>query len=103
MADLESFDIKKVFTETESLIWSLCDKNRLNEAERDFLWRLLEMLKEKQNPGGLFSVLRQWLDNNTGSPDDQIIKATLLAMDMKDQESILFNLELVCELMQKTS
>ncbi|MEN6328487.1 MAG: hypothetical protein ABFD18_20040 [Syntrophomonas sp.] len=103
MADLESFDIKKVFTETESLIWSLYDKKRLNEAERDFLWQLLGMLREKQNPGGLFSVMRQWLDNNTGSSDDQIIKATLLAMDMKNQESITFNLELLRELMQKTS
>lgn len=101
MADLESFDIKKVFTETESLIWTLCDQKRLNEQERDFLWQLLGMLKEKQNPGGLFSVLQQWLDNNTGSPDDQIIKATLLAMDMKDEELIKFNLELLRELMQK--
>ncbi len=103
MSDLESFDIKKVFTETESLIWSLYDKKRLSEGERDFLWQLLGMLKEKQDPGGLFSVLRQWLDNNTGSPDDQIIKATFLALDMKDQESIMFNLELLRELMQKTS
>lgn len=103
MADLESFDIKKVFTETESLIWGLYDKKRLSEEERDFLWQLLVLLKEKQNPGEIFTVLLEWLDKNTGSPEDQIIKATLLAMDMKNQESLMFNLDLLRELLQKTS
>ncbi|MDD2620562.1 MAG: hypothetical protein PHC92_07845 [Syntrophomonadaceae bacterium] len=103
MGDLESFDIKKIYTETESLIWSMYNQKRLNEQERDFLWNILEMLKNKQIPADLFTLLLQWLDKNTGSSDDQIIKATLLAMDMDDQEALAFNLELVRELLQKSS
>lgn len=99
----DDFDIKKIFTETESLIWNLYDKKRLSEEERNFLWKLLGLLRKSPQAENLLAVLLAWLDQSTSSPNDQIIKATLLAMNMDEQESIEFNLELIQELLPKSS
>lgn len=89
---------KKVFDRSASLIETLFYKKRLKKAERDFLLNLLELVGKRKAPPELFSLLKEWLDDIDGSINDQIIKETLLPLDLTDQTALQATLETVREL-----
>ncbi|MEN6349851.1 MAG: hypothetical protein ABFD08_10705 [Syntrophomonas sp.] len=96
---------KKVFDQTASLIETHFYKKRLSKEERDFLLNLLELVRIRKAPPELFTVLQDWLGSIDESINDQIIKETLLPLNLNEESDLQAALETVKELIldKKTS
>ncbi|HHV16245.1 MAG TPA: hypothetical protein GXX58_06690 [Gelria sp.] len=91
---------KKVYAESVSLIADMGFRDKLSIEEMNFLLNLLDLVVIKQEQPGLIQTLKNWVSTNEGSEIDEIIKATLLATDFNDEESIEQCLQLVTELLE---
>lgn len=100
--DKRDQNIKKVYTETASAIFKLHSKNMLSEAEMGFLLNFLDLVIKRKN-ADLINIIRQWNNKNTTSEIDEIIKATLLNLDLSDSSSLVHCKELIEELLASCS
>lgn len=91
--------LKKIYDETALLITDLFLKEKLNSEERDFLLSLLEMIIKKQDNPELFDSLKKWMKEKQESELDEIIKATVLAINFEDENSIKENMKIIRELL----
>lgn len=91
---------KKLYTESFSLIADMGFRNKLSIEEMNFLLNLLDVVAVKQEQPRLIQTLKNWVNTNEGSEIDEIIKATLLAADFNNQESLEQCLQLVTELLE---
>lgn len=91
-------DFKRIYDETASVIWDLFLQNRLTAEERDFLSKLLDAVIIGKNCPSLLDVLRQWHPSQPESELDQIIKATLMAINFRDEDDLQHNVTLLQEL-----
>lgn len=91
---------KKVYDESVSLIADLGFRQRISFEEMNFLLSLLDTVFVHKNNPGLTTALRQWIRDYSGSEIDAIIKATLIAADLNDQESVQQCVQAVTELME---
>ncbi|MDD3271331.1 MAG: hypothetical protein PHR04_04430, partial [Syntrophomonadaceae bacterium] len=66
----------------------------------NFLLNLLDVVIVKKEQPRLIQTLKNWMNTNEGSEIDEIIKATFLAADFNDQESLEQCLQLVTELLE---
>lgn len=91
--------LKKIYDETALLITDLFLKEKLNSEERDFLLSLLEMIIKKQDNPELFDSLKKWMKEKQESELDEIIKATVLAINFEDENSLKENMKIIRELL----
>lgn len=91
---------KKVYDESVSLIADLGFRQRISFEEMNFLLSLLDMVFVHKDTPEFIATLRQWMRNYGGGEIDDIIKATLLATDFNDQESVKQSMQTVAELME---
>lgn len=96
--DKRDQNIKQVYTETASAIFKLHTKNMLSEEEMSFLLNFLDMVIKRKNKD-LVNVIRDWINKNTTEEIDEIIKATLLNLDLSDSSSLVHSKELIEELL----
>ncbi|MBC7074893.1 MAG: hypothetical protein H5T98_02225 [Syntrophomonadaceae bacterium] len=98
--DLYKEKIKKLYDETASLIVRLSFEGKLSSEEMRFLLNLLDFVILKRGNFEIVSTLKKWISKYDGSETDEIIKATLLAVDFNNSDSIRFNMELIRELLE---
>ena len=91
---------KRVYAESVSLIADMGFKDKLSIEEMNFLLNLLDVVIVKKEQPRLIQTLKNWMNTNEGSEIDEIIKATFLAADFNDQESLEQCLQLVTELLE---
>lgn len=91
-------DFKRIYDETASVIWDLYLQNRLSAEERDFLSNLLDLVMVRRECPDLLDALRNWQPSQPESELDQIIKATLMAVDFKDKDDLEHSVTLLKEL-----
>lgn len=91
---------KKLYAETASMIADMGVRGKLSVEEMNFLLNLLDIVAVKKNQPQLIQTLRDWVNTNEGSEIDEIIKATLLAVDFTDKESMQQCLQLLTELLE---
>jgi 16S rRNA A1518/A1519 N6-dimethyltransferase RsmA/KsgA/DIM1 with predicted DNA glycosylase/AP lyase activity len=91
-------NIKKVYTETASAIFKLHSKNMLSEEEMGFLLNFLDLVIKQKNKE-LVNIVRDWLERDTTTEIDEIIKATLFNLDLSDSSSLAHSIELIEELL----
>lgn len=90
-----AYNKKKIYDETASLVVDLCVRGKLNPEEMHCLLNLLDMSVLQRDNSGLFAVLKLWLKGERDAEIDAIVKATLLAIDFCDQDSLQTNTELI--------
>jgi len=90
---------KKAYDESVSLIADLGFRQRISFEEMSFLLSLLDMVFIQKSNREFISTLREWMRNYSGSEADDIIKATLVAVDFNNSESIQQCMQTVIELM----
>ena len=91
---------KKLYAESASMIADMGVRGKLNVEEMSFLLSLLDVVVVKKDQPRLIQTLRNWVETNEGSEIDEIIKATLMAADFTDEESMEQCLQLVTELLE---
>ena len=91
---------KKLYAESASMIADMGVRGKLNVEEMHFLLSLLDIVVVKKDQPQLIQILQNWVNINEGSEIDEIIKATLLAADFNDRESMEQCLQLVTELLE---
>ncbi|MGI5912259.1 MAG: hypothetical protein ACOX6E_06755 [Syntrophomonadaceae bacterium] len=90
----------KVYDESVSLIADLGFRNRINSMEMGFLLTLLDLVFVNKAKPELITALRKWYKTNNGSEIDEIIKATLIATKLNDQESLDLCIRTIEELLE---
>ena len=95
-----TFNKKKLYAESASMIADMGLRDKLSKEEMDFLLSLLDVVLVKQEQPQLIQTLRNWMKTNESSEIDEIIKATFLAVDFTDKESMEQCLQLVTELLE---
>ncbi|HEX3011755.1 MAG TPA: hypothetical protein VHQ70_06900 [Syntrophomonadaceae bacterium] len=96
--DKKDQNIKKVYDLTANAVLKLRSKNLLSEKEMYFLLDFLDMVIKRQN-SELINAVRDWINNDTTSEIDEIIKATLLNLELSDSSSLAHCKELIEELL----
>ncbi len=91
---------KKLYAESASMIADMGVRGKLNVEEMHFLLSLLDIVVVKKDQPQLIQILQNWVNINESSEIDEIIKATLLAADFNDRESMEQCLQLVTELLE---
>lgn len=91
---------KKLYAETASLIADMGFRDKLSIEEMNFLLNLLDEVVVKQEQPRLIQTLENWVNTNENSEIDEIIKATFIAADFTDAESMEQCLQLVTELLE---
>ena len=91
---------KKLYAESASMIADMGVRGKLSVEEMSFLLSLLDVVVVKKDQPRLIQTLRNWVETNEGSEIDEIIKATLMAADFTDEESMEQCLQLVTELLE---
>jgi predicted methyltransferase MtxX (methanogen marker protein 4) len=91
---------KKLYAESASMIADMGVRGKLSVEEMNFLLSLLDIVVVKKDQPQLIQILQNWVNINEGSEIDEIIKATLLAADFNDRESMEQCLQLVTELLE---
>lgn len=91
---------KKLYAESASMIADMGVRDKLSVEEMKFLLSLLDVVVVKKDQPRLIQTLRNWVETNKGSEIDEIIKATFLAADFTDEESMEQCLQLVTELLE---
>lgn len=89
---------KQLYDDTATVIMDLFMMGRIGLEELNFLLNLLETVIIRQEQRGLIELLKNWQPGAQYDEIDDIIKATLLAMDFKDQDDLEHNLALLREL-----
>lgn len=92
---------KKIYDETASLIVDLCVRSKIDTEEMNFLLNLLDMAFMHNTDSKLLEVLKLWIPGQKDMELDEIIKATLLAIDFNDQNSLNHAAELIRELVDE--
>jgi hypothetical protein len=91
---------KKLYAESASMIADMGVRDKLSVEEMKFLLSLLDVVVVKKDQPRLIQTLRNWVETNKDSEIDEIIKATFLAADFTDEESMEQCLQLVTELLE---
>ena len=91
---------KKLYAESASMIADMGVRGKLSVEEMNFLLSLLDIVVVKKDQPQLIQILQNWVNINEGSEIDEIIKATLMAADFTDEESMEQCLQLVTELLE---
>lgn len=91
-------NLEQIYHQTANLIFDYNYKYNITEEEKIFLLNLLELAIYKKDKPQFLAALKQWITKYDNSETDQIIKATLLAIDWSDEKSLLFNIQLITEL-----
>lgn len=91
---------KKLYAESASMIADMGVRGKLSVEEMNFLLSLLDIVVVKKDQPQLIQILQNWVNINESSEIDEIIKATLLAADFNDRESMEQCLQLVTELLE---
>ncbi len=91
---------KKLYAESASMIADMGVRDKLTIEEMKFLLSLLDVVVVKKDQAQLIQTLRNWVNTKEGNEIDEIIKATFLATDFNDEESMQQCLQLVAELLE---
>lgn len=91
-------NLERIYHQTANLIYDLGYRNQISAEEKIFLLNLLEITIYKQDQPQLLKVLKRWMNGFNDGELDQIIKATLLAADWTDEQSALFNIQVITDL-----
>ncbi len=94
-------NLEQIYHQTANLIFDYNYKYYITEEEKVFLLNLLELAIYKKDKPQFLAALKQWMSRYDNSETDQIIKATLIAVDWADEESLLFNMRLITELINE--
>lgn len=97
----EEQKIHKIYDETASLIVDLSLRHQISHHEMHFLLNLLDQAVVKGRCPELMESLKRWKPNNLNPESNEIIKATLLALDMQDQEAQKDTAEIIEELLHE--
>lgn len=89
---------KKLYDDTATVIMDLYMTGRIGAEELHFLLNLLEAVMIKREQQELIALLKKWRPGVEHTEIDDIIKATLLALDYSDQDDMDHNLALLKEL-----
>ena len=92
-------NLERIYHQTANLIYDLCYRHRISEEEKLFLLNLLEMKIYNKEKPQMLEVLKRWMNSFNDSELDQIIKATSLAADWSKEQSVLFNTQLITDLL----
>lgn len=84
----EEQQVNKIYDETASLIVDLSLRNQISHHEMHFLLSLLDQVVVKGRNPELMKALKEWDPDNLDPEINEIIKATLLALDMRDNEKL---------------
>lgn len=90
---------KQLYDEAASLIADLALREVISAEEMRFLLTILDLVIIRRDEPELIIFLKQWAQNYNNSETDDIIKATLLALDFNDKESIGMNLNILRDLL----
>jgi hypothetical protein len=90
--------IKEVYDNTAALIAKLYIKGDLSLEERDFLAVLLDIMIFRPNYE-LINALKEWQSHKCDEEINSIIKATLLAADFQNPESVAACINSINELL----
>jgi uncharacterized protein related to proFAR isomerase len=91
---------KQLYDDTATVIMDLFMTGKIELEELNFLLNLLETVIIKQEQQEMIELLKKWHPSAAHEEIDEIIKATLLAMDFKDQDDLQHNLVLLQELIK---
>ncbi|MGI6453783.1 MAG: hypothetical protein ACOX0E_10045 [Syntrophomonadaceae bacterium] len=90
---------KRIYDETAALIGNLGIKGQITPKETEFLYFVLKEVFYGSNNPGLLECLKGWLESDPLPDIDEIIKATALAIDFNDPESIEKNTRIIKDLL----
>lgn len=91
---------KQLYDETASQIADLTLREVISPEEMHFLLTILDLVMIHRDEPELLAFLKQWMQVYKASETDDIIKATLLATDLKDKEIIGTNLNILRGLLE---
>ncbi len=91
--------LKKIYSETASLIADCSLRGEFDNEHMCFLLNLLELSIVKKKHPQLFTLLNKWMDAYTSNENDRIIEATLLAMDFDDNKNMEENMGIIADLL----
>lgn len=80
--------LRKIYDETASLFVDLSLRGQVTVEEMHFLLNLLDLVVVKGRNPRLLEALGLWQPQTLDPELNEIIKATLLAMDLQDQDAI---------------
>lgn len=89
---------KLLYDDTATTIMDLFMTGRIDSGELHFLLNLLETVIIKREQRELINLLKKWQPRADCNEVDDIIKATLLAVDFKDQSNLEHNLLILRDL-----
>jgi len=84
----EEQQVNKIYDETASLIVDLSLRNQISHQEMHFLLNLLDQVVVRGRNPELMKALKEWYPDRLDPEINDIIKATLLALDMRDNETL---------------
>ncbi len=84
----EEQQVNKIYDETASLIVDLSLRKQISHQEMHFLLSLLDQVVVRGRNHELMRALKAWDPDNLDPEINEIIKATLLALDMRDNETL---------------
>jgi hypothetical protein len=90
---------KQLYDEAASLIADLALREVISAEEMRFLLTILDLVIIRRDEPELIVFLKQWAQNYKNSETDDIIKATLLALDFNDKEAVGTNLNILRDLL----
>lgn len=97
----EEQKVHKIYDETASLIVDLSLRHRISHHEMHFLLNLLDQAVVKGRCPELMEALKKWEPGHLNHESNEIIKATLLALDMQDREALKSTAELIEDLVRE--
>ncbi|HWP97927.1 MAG TPA: hypothetical protein VN426_13870 [Syntrophomonadaceae bacterium] len=90
--------LRKIYDETASLFVDLSLRGQVTVQEMHFLLNLLDQVVVKGRNPRLLEALGLWQPETLDPELNEIIKATLLALDFQDQEDIADLAQLIRDL-----
>jgi len=94
----EEQKIHKIYDETASMIVDLSLRHRISHHEMHFLLNLLDQAVVKGRCPELMEALKKWAPDRLDPESNEIIKATLLALDMQNREALKDSARLIEDL-----
>lgn len=92
-------NIKQIYDQCSAMITNLHIKKRaISQEEMYSLLSLLDMAILKKQSHDIIDLLRSWQNGPRDEEIDAIIKATLLQIDYKDEQSIRKNQAIIADL-----
>lgn len=93
-------NLLKIYDETASLLADLSLRGQIEAAEMYFLLSLLDQVVVKGGHPRLMDALRQWRPEALDPELNEIIKATLLALNFQDQEALANAAQMIEDLVE---